>query len=118
MFAGIKGRGAQYWWYKTAWETECAAIQGRETTGATADIEKCFDQIQRPILYAVTRRAGFPDGVLRACSAFQERLQVRNDIQGDLGERYTKSSSIPQGCQMSMMLIAMLMVPWIRLVED
>ena len=53
MFAGIKGKGAADGWYETALEFELANMEGDHVTGAAADVHKCFDQIQRKLVYGM-----------------------------------------------------------------
>ena len=50
-----------------------------------SDVYKCFDQIQRLIVYKILEEAGLPEGVLRAYRNFQEALVVRTTIAGGLG---------------------------------
>ena len=70
MFAGIKGKGAQDGWYDTAIAFELANAHGLPVTGAAADIHKCFDQIQRQVVYKTAEMAGMPKGILHAYKAF------------------------------------------------
>ena len=44
---------------------------------------------------------------------FQEALQVRNTIAGELGEAYRKPTSIPQGDPMSIMVTSLLLRAWV-----
>ena len=85
--------------------------------GGAVDIMKCFDQIQRDLLYSVARRAGFPEPALQAYQAYHEAVQCYNSISGAPGKPYHKPTSIPQGCPLSMVFIALLMVPWTKMVE-
>ena len=85
MFAGTSGQGAQDGWYDTAVQAEYAEVMGVGFTGTTADIHKCFDQIQRPAVYRLAREAGIPSRVLTAYMAFQESLVARNTLAGRIG---------------------------------
>ena len=56
--------------------------------------------------------AGIPPRILLAYKNFQENLTVRNSVAGGLGMAYTRRCGIPQGCPMSMTMIALLLRPW------
>ena len=121
MHAGVRGTGAQDGWYGTAVEIERTLLEpeGHEhLTGAIADIHKCFDQIQREVVYRIAERAGMPKRVLRAYRSVQEKLQARNSVAGQIGEAYPKPTSIPQGDRLSMMLVAFIMRPWIMIMRE
>ena len=121
MHAGIRGVGAQDGWYGTAIEPERVyqePIGHDHLTGAIADIHKCFDQVQRDIVYMMAEKAGMPKRVLRAYRSFQEALEARNAVAGIMGEAYPKPTSIPQGDPLSMMLVALIMRPWILLMSE
>ena len=77
MFAGVEGKGAADAVYNTALRVE-------DFAGAVADIYKCFDQIQRPLLYAILERAGMPKRILLAYRSFQETMEARNTVAGGL----------------------------------
>ena len=82
----MKGKGHGDAAYATAIEIETCRLLGMQYTGGAADIFKCFDQIQRPIVYRIMQLAGSPRGVLKAYSTFQEALEIRNTVTGGLGE--------------------------------
>jgi len=60
MFAGIPGVGAADAWYSTAITIEHSTLHNIPLTGGSADIRKCFDEIQRPLLYLLAYTAGIP----------------------------------------------------------
>ena len=64
------------------------------------------------------REAGMPERTLSTYQAFQEALRVRNGIAGALGKPYAKRASIPQGCLLSMMLVALYTRPRLSLMES
>ena len=98
-------------WYQTAITIEHCQVTATPFTGGAADIHKCVDQIQRSLLYEVATEAGIPNRLLTAYSAYHENLKAYNAVAGALGQPYTKPSSIPQGCPLSMVLIALLTRP-------
>ena len=82
IFAGVQGKGAEQAWYSTALLVEEARLRGINYTGGAADVWKCFDQIQRPMVYKLARMAGMSEKVLNAYERFQETLEVRNVVGG------------------------------------
>ena len=42
---------------------------------------------------------------------------ARNAVAGHMGEAYPKPTSIPQGCPLSMMIVALITRPWIQLIK-
>ena len=113
MFAEVEGKGAADAAYIMTLRIELCKFLGEDFAGAAvADIYKCFDQIQRPLLYETLRKAGMPGEILGAYKKFQEAMKVRNTIAGGLGEEHVRKTSIPQGGPFSMMNVALLMRPW------
>ena len=113
MFAGVPGAGAEEAWYTTQMDFEIKRLTGAEITAASIDVYKCFDQIVRPLVFELAKRAGMPTSILLTYEAFQQNLVVYNQVGNTLGQPHTHRCSIPQGCPFSMMLIALLMRPWI-----
>ena len=113
MYAGVEGRGAQDAAYNTALLTEWCKAMNLDLTGGAADIFKCFDQLSRPLIYAIVEIAGMPPRVLETYKNFLEGLTVYNTVAGGLGEAYTKPTSIPQGDPFSMMIVAIILRAWI-----
>ena len=85
MFAGVPGQGAADGAYFTALELEEAKLRGQNVTGGVADIYKCFDQVQRPLVYTLLLRGGVPQRVVNAYKAFLEKVQVHNSVAGGGG---------------------------------
>ena len=94
-------------------EFEDLNSKGITVTGASADLTKAFDEIQRELLYTLLRKGGFPERVLRAYVNFQENLLVYNAVGQGLGLPYHRPCSIPQGCPLSMAFMAFIMRPWV-----
>ena len=53
-----------------------------------------------------------PPQIVSAYLRFHRKLEVYNGIAGGLGKAYHKECSIPQGCPLSMMIIALMLRPW------
>ena len=80
--------------------------------GGTADLAKCFDQVNKELVYELAHAAGMPGSILDAYRRFQEGIIVHNTIVGGIGRGFQRKTSIPQGCPLSMMMMALLMRPW------
>ena len=117
MFAGVSHDGAEDAWCLTALRMEEAALKGIPVSGGTADIYKCFDQVLRKLLYKLLKLGGFPERIVNAYIAFMENLVVHNMVAGSLGEEHKHLCGIPQGCPLSMMLIAYMLRPWICIMK-
>ena len=89
IYAGVEGQGANDAAYTTAVEIELCRLLGTDYSGGAADIFKCFDQVQRPIVYKVLRWAGIPARVPNAYRNSQEAVMVRRLTEG--WERSTAS---------------------------
>ena len=82
------------------------------------DIHKCFDQLVRDLVYHLMREAGCPENIVTAYKSYLENLIVHNSVDGHLGEGHKHLCGIPQGCPMSMMVIALCMRPWVLKMKD
>ena len=118
MFAGLPGRSAQEAWYSTTIDIELAQVFGNAICGGACDVFKCFDQIQRGLLFELLARSGFPAGVLNAYKDMLDNLWVVNNISGHVGEPHKHPCGIPQGDPWSMLMTAFLFAPWVRMVKN
>ena len=91
-------------------------IDDRDYCGAVADIAKFFDQIRRTLVYIIAKAAGMPEG-MNAYQAYLENLLVYNSVAGGMGTPYKRRCGIPQGCPFSMTMVALIMRPWIILMQ-
>ena len=118
MFAGVESMGADDAWFETALNIELCKLKGVGFSGGASDIYKCFDQIPRQLLYHIAYIAGFPTGVLTAYRNYHENAVAHNSLGLGIGTPHTRQTGIPQGCPLSMMLVALLMRTWIIIMED
>ena len=119
LFAGTsKPVGAEDAWYLFSAQLENERLHGRCTTGGSADIFKCFDQLSRALLVDLCRIGGFPPGPLAAYQAFHEACLYHNSIAGGLGEAHRHPCGIPQGCPLSTTLVAFLLHAWANGILD
>ena len=70
------------------------------------------------MLYQVAAAAGMPRGVLTAYKAYLEALLLYNMLAGGVGAPHKRLCGIPQGCPLSMAMVALIMRPWIILMRS
>ena len=85
MCAGVPEMGAADGSYGLALQIEATAANKERVAGGAADIYKCLDQVQRPILDQVFKLAGLPQGGLDAYTRHQENVTVRTTSRGASG---------------------------------
>ena len=112
MFAGVEGCGAEDGWYDTALNMQLNRLTNTPFAGAASDIYKCFDQLNRKLVCHILKIAGMPQSMLSAYAKYQEGLQIYNSLTAGLGAKHNRPNGIPQGCPLSMMIVALLTRPW------
>ena len=65
-------------------------------SGGAVDIMKCFDQIDRQLLYALAKQTGLPQGILNVYSNYQEHMHVRSTVHGGIGAPFTDALGSPR----------------------
>eukprot|EP00969_Alexandrium_andersonii_P261535 11562188-Alexandrium_andersonii.AAC.1 len=60
-------------------------------------------------------KAGLPMEIIWAYSAFQETLSIRNVVGEGVGQPYSRPFAVPQGDPWSMLVLALMTTPWLRL---
>ena len=112
MYGGMQGVGASEAWFATSIEVQWSLVSKIPLIGGALDLFKCFDQIMRPLLYAVLRIAGLPTQVLTAYMNYQEHVKIYNSMNGALGAAHQHPFGIPQGCLFSIVFVGLLLRPW------
>ena len=116
--AGVPFKGAVDAWYNTALQNELHLNNENEIAGGSVDIYKCFDQINRELLEKIALAAGMPKKICAAYFRFINDLDCRFQTGNKLGKTHQTRCSIPQGCPFSMLMVALLMTPWIAMMEE
>ena len=117
MYAGVPASGADMAWAGTALDCEEACIENAEWLMGLLDVWKCFDQLVPMLLQTIAALAGMPTKVWWAYVRLMRQVQVINVLTLGVGKPYRKRCSIPQGCPLSMTLLALATVPWIKLMR-
>ena len=110
--------GAADAWHEVLASLELHKLKDQHYCGGVADIAKFFDQIVREIVICLAEAAGMPKNVLTAYTSFLQNLKVHNILAGGVGMPYQRRCGIPQGCPMSMTMVALIMRPWIMLMRE
>ena len=61
--------------------------------------------------------AGMPKAIIDTYRRYHEQLDVFNSLGLGLGTAYPCPNGIPQGCPISMMMVALLLRPWMTLMH-
>ena len=110
----IGGKGAQDAWLMTSLKAELARLEGKNISGGSIDIYKCFDQINRDLLFRLACEAGMPKRILIPYFKYINNLQVRFQVGETIGKTHHERCSIPQGCPFSMALVALITRVWVN----
>jgi ribonuclease HI len=109
----IGGKGALDAWFNKALSIEAAKLEGIHIAGGSVDVYKCFDQVNRELLFLLAQQAGMPMRILRPYFDYIDQIEVRYQIGKYIGKPHRERCSIPQGCPFSMALIALFMRVWV-----
>ena len=102
----------------TALRNELSRLCHDNVAGGSVDIFKCFDQINRPLLYRVALKACMPRRVLDPYFNYIDNLKIRYQVGKTIGKEHQDRCSIPQGCPFSMTMVALMLQPWIKLINQ
>jgi ribonuclease HI len=116
--SGVPGKGAQDAWYNTALRVELARLSDHLIAGGSIDVYKCFDQVNREIVYKLASEAGMPKRILDPYFRYIDSLQIRYQVGSTVGEQHYDVCSIPQGCPFSMTIVAIIMLPWVHRMRE
>ena len=92
-------------------------LQGESFTAGSVDLMKCFDQLLRPLLFALLWRCNFPRPLRTAYQAFLDNLVIHNVVCGHIGEPHRHPCGIPQRCPLSMLMVAFMFKPWVNMLS-
>ena len=90
---------------QVASELEAAMLNGEELHGAALDFSKCFDNIPIAIAIAVMNKLGLSSRILDPMIGMYAALTRRFKVRGFVGEEFTTTNGIMQGCPLSVLLL-------------
>ena len=101
-------------WYTTALDTE-EVLAGVVDSDIGTDVIQSVDTVDRSILDGVLSSLGLPAWFRHACFEDHSHVRLRFfELAAGLGKSWTGDGGIPQGCQLSMMFIVALYLPWCK----
>jgi hypothetical protein len=113
MSAGVAGRGAEDGWYLCSLQLEFLRAQQADYAGGAADMYKCFDQVNGLMIYTFLDMAGLPDRILKPYMSCIDNFTIFNCFAEHTGIDHKHPVGIPEGCPLSMLIIALSARPWI-----
>ncbi len=100
LYAGTTAPlGAEDAWYIVNLQFEDAKLQGKDISGGSADIFKCFDQVQLWLLIRLLELAGFPSGRLRAYADLHSSCLYYNTVGGVSGNHTSTHAPSPKAAR-------------------
>ena len=105
-------------WFSAALDVEevLAGIGSDQLHIMVADVIKSFDTVDRSILDCALVRLGLPAWFRKVYFSFHSQVRLRFKLAAGLGEPWCWDGGIPQGCPLSIFIVA-LYVPWCRRLE-
>jgi hypothetical protein len=95
LFSGVPEKGAQDAWFQTALFNELGLLKGRDISGASIDVYKCFDQIDRDLAKEILRMSGMPKRVLHPYFNCIDNLNVRFQVGKNIGKEHKDIYRLP-----------------------
>ena len=83
--SGMPGKGAMDGWYYTAFYNELSTVSNNRVSGGSIDIYKCFDQLNKPLIYKLAKKAGMPLKIVDACYRIIDNPESSYQISRHLG---------------------------------
>eukprot|EP01064_Diplonema_japonicum_P018815 TRINITY_DN274_c0_g1_i12.p1 TRINITY_DN274_c0_g1~~TRINITY_DN274_c0_g1_i12.p1 ORF type:complete len:1432 (+),score=270.25 TRINITY_DN274_c0_g1_i12:1996-6291(+) len=97
---------------------EEAAMDKTPLLGVALDFAKCFDTVPQQLVLKLMERMGMDKGILRALEGMYKGLRRRFRYATGVGEEFTTTNGILQGCPISIIMINALLAVLMRSVEE
>lgn len=114
IYSGVPGKGGQDAWFNTALQLELAQLSNQLVVGGPVDIYKFSDQFNRQLIFRLALEVGMPRRMLEPYMRYVDSLLIRYQVGCTIGECHSDICSLPQGCPFSIVMVALLMVPWVK----
>ena len=82
------------------------------------DFAKAFDLVPRDVIFELAAEAGLPSHILRPLKGMYTQMSRRFRIGPLVGEPFTASNGILQGCPISVCMLNLLMHVWTKLIPS
>ena len=99
----------QVWFEIQCW-IELALAQGIDWHGCSADIQKCFNCIERPAYFLLAEHLGTPEGIRRPWQDFLASFERRFQVLGAVSPPISSTRGFPEGCPLS--ILTMIHIGW------
>ena len=120
--AGLHGcrpkHGTEDLYWHLAAQLECAHLTGEHIFGVAIDFKKCFDTVPINIAMCLAARLGFNGVVLSVLREAYVKMKRHFRCNGSVGEPFTPTNGIMQGCPLSVILINIVISVWMREVDS
>ena len=100
---------SQIWMLIQGW-VEASITCGFSWHGISADVRRCFNNIEREPTFAVGMHVGLPERILSPWAQFLVHFERRFQIHHGVSEPVTSNRGYPEGCPLS--IVAMILVNW------
>ena len=120
VYSAGGGRSSVDAWFSSALDIEECLSGGvhSDVHLFVADVVKSFDTVDRGVLDRVLSSLGLPAWFRHVYFQYHAGVRLRFKLAVGLGESWTRDGGIPQGCNLSMMFIVALYLPWCRYLDQ
>ena len=101
-----------------ALDIEHAQLKFSGLCGVSIDFSKAFDRVPWEHVFELGKHAGLPEEILRPLRGMYASLRRHFRLGGMVGESFSSTNGILQGCPLSIILLNLLMQVWATAVES
>ena len=112
------GHGCEDLWLAEALKVERALLLGEPLAGISLDFAKAFDNLPHDIMLRIAAHMGMDEGILSALRGMYTGLKRRFKVGSHVGQSFSSSNGILQGCPISVLLLNMFVEVWTRAVRE
>jgi len=106
----LPGRECANVWLRLQSYIELCLQHQLDFSGFSADLEKCFNNIDRDVLFALAQHVGLPNSLLRPWRNFLDSFERAFEVRTSLSPAVTSSQGLPEGCSLS--VVGMILIDW------
>jgi hypothetical protein len=106
----LPGRECAQVWTHLQGYIELCLQQRLDFCGFSTDLEKCFNNIDRDVLFTLAQHVGFPASLLHAWRSFLDTFERAFEVRTALSTGLRSSQGLPEGCSLS--VVGMILVDW------
>ena len=112
------GHGCDDVWFTQALLIEEALITSKPLAGLSIDFTKAFDRVPTHILFRLAERLGVEGGILKGVTSLYAQMRRHWKVGGFIGQAFTSTNGILQGCPLSVVLLNMLIHVWAATMDN